>query len=700
MRIVYASFPTVAALALAAALPAFGESLLLEEITVRGEKEPTREESLTLREVRESPAKDVGEALQRVEGLNIVRKGAIANDVVLRGLQRDNVNVLLDGVRIHGACPNRMDSPAFHYDFAEVEQIRIVKGPYDLENPGSMGGLVDVRTKTTKKGPGAEVNGSYGSYDAKAVSAAASYGADRWDGLVGYAYKDSAVPKDGHGDRITAIYPDSGTPMDVGRGYQEDEEDSLAYVINTAWTKWGLRPTGNSKATLNYSYQDAEHVLYPYLLMDADYDRTHRLNATYGLEELSDVLKALELQVYWDRVDHLMDNRYRKAAVGTPDDYTMSTDADTTTWGAKLKGEWAAGERGTLKTGVDFYRRNWNADNTLVMFNAGTGLWMANDQPMIPDVDLDNWGLFAEYTRPLGGRFTFLAGVRGDFTRAKADELDDARLAIYRAYHPGSEEDGDFQEVSGNVQLTYQATPRLELFVGAGRGVRPPDPQELYIGLVRGGTMPNWFGNPTLKPAKNYQTDLGAKVFTDTFYANASVFYSFVEDFINVADAPDPDGTGPLKPARTYENVDARFWGFEFGSEVSLPLDLFLRGSLSFVRAQNVTEDRWLSEIPPLKGVAALRYDVDTWFVEVAENFADRQRQVDRALHEEETAGWATTDLKAGYRRRSLSLYAGVSNLFDRYYFTHLSYQRDPFSSGLKVPENGRNYYVTATYEY
>ncbi|MBE0616672.1 MAG: TonB-dependent receptor [Proteobacteria bacterium] len=692
----------LAAMALTAAVaaPAFGESLLLEEITVRGETEPAREESLTIREVRESPAKDVGEALQRVEGINIVRKGAIANDVVLRGLQRDNVNVLLDGVRIHGACPNRMDSPAFHYDFAEVEQIRIVKGPYDLENPGSLGGLVDVKTKETRQGVGAELNGTYGSYDAKAVSAAASYGTGLWDGLVGYAYKDSLAPRSGDGKRITEIYPDTGPATAVGRGYQEDEEDSLAYVINTAWTKWGLRPTGNSQAMLNYSYQDAQHVLYPYLLMDADYDRTHRLNGTYRVEELSSLLSTLELQAYWDRVDHLMDNRYRKAAVGTPDDYTMSTDADTTTWGAKLVGDWAVGERGALKTGVDYYRRNWNADNTLVMPGQGGGMWMSNDQPMIPDVDLDNWGVFAEYTRPLGEKLTFLAGARGDFTGAEAGELDDARLAVYRAYHPGSEDDRDFQEVSGNVQLTYQATSVLELFIGAGRGVRPPDPQELYIGLLRGSTMPNWFGNPTLKASKNYQADLGAKVFTDRFYANTSIFYSFVDDFINVADAADPDGNGPLKPARTYENVDARFWGVEFGSEVSLPLDLFLRGSLSFVRAENATEDRWLSEIPPLKGVVALRYDVDTWFVEAAENFADRQSQVDGALNEEETGGWAITDLKAGYKHRSLALYAGVNNLFDRYYFTHLSYQRDPFSSGVKVPENGRNYYATLTYEY
>ena len=51
--------------------------------------------------------------------------------------------------------------------------------------------------------------------------------------------------------------------------------------------------------------------------------------------------------------------------------------------------------------------------------------------------------------------------------------------------------------------------------------------------------------------------------------------------------------------------------------------------------------------------------------------------------------------MKAGYNWKWLSLYGGVYNLFDKYYYTHLSYQRDPFSSGVKVPENGRNFYIT-----
>ena len=86
--------------------PVFAENLLLEEISVRGQKESANEESLSIREVRESPARDMGEALKQIEGLSYVRKGAIANDIVLRGLaEGQHQRVLVDGVRLHGAWP-------------------------------------------------------------------------------------------------------------------------------------------------------------------------------------------------------------------------------------------------------------------------------------------------------------------------------------------------------------------------------------------------------------------------------------------------------------------------------------------------------------------------------------------------------------------------------------------------------------------
>jgi len=79
--------------------------------------------------IRESGARDPGEALASVPGLSRVRKGGIANDVVVRGLQARDLSVLVDGQRVHGACPNRMDPAVFHVDFAEVDRIEVGKGP-------------------------------------------------------------------------------------------------------------------------------------------------------------------------------------------------------------------------------------------------------------------------------------------------------------------------------------------------------------------------------------------------------------------------------------------------------------------------------------------------------------------------------------------------------------------------------------------
>jgi iron complex outermembrane recepter protein len=645
--------------------------LLLQEIQVKGQMESPMEENLTIREVRESPAKDVGEALKQVEGINIVRKGAIANDVVLRGFQRDNINVLVDGARIYGACPARMDPPAFHFDFAEVEQIKVIKGPYDVTNPGSLGGMIDIRSKQAGKGFGSDLNLYYGSYNAVNGSVTASYGTEMLDGLLGYAYKRSDVPKSGDGKLITDIYPATSPNR-----YRPDAIDSLAYEINTGWAKIGVNPTGNSRSELSYSYQDAEHVLYPYLKMDADYDKTHLLNWTYKIDKVSPLVREIRLQAYWDRVSHLMDDRLRASSLTSPRIYSMQTDARTQGIGAKMHGVLAIGP-GTLKGGVDYYNRNWDAQNLRGMFTMANPFTPVN---MIPDVFVDNFGMFTEYALPLSDQVRLKAGIRGDLTWIKAEKSN--TLTATNA-------STDFGGVSANLQLTYKPVKEVELLLGLGRGVRTPDPEELYIDVPAMAPAVTWRGNPDLKQTVNHEADLGVKYTGDRFYVSTSIFYSDLSDYVNFFSA-----SNTLK---SYQNIDASMWGAELGSQVSLPFDLYLKGALSYTEGRNKDGGRPLSEIPPLKGIVALRYDNGEFFAEIAENIARRQDRVDAGLNEQPTAGWMTTDLKAGYSYKALSVYGGVYNLFDKQYYSHLSYLRDPFAGGVgfKVPENGRNFYIT-----
>ena len=104
--------------------------------------------------------------------------------------------------------------------------------------------------------------------------------------------------------------------------------------------------------------------------------------------------------------------------------------------------------------------------------------------------------------------------------------------------------------------------------------------------------------------------------------------------------------------------------------------------------------------MPPLNGNVSLRYDTGSLLVEATECFSSKQDRVDPVLNEEVTAGWPVTDVKAGELWGQWSLTGCANNIFDKYYFSHLSYQRDPFASGEKVPEIGRLAYLTLAYEY
>ncbi len=672
--------------------PSWSESLILDEITVRGERQQSIEENLTIREVRESSSRDIGEALQNVPGLSSIRKGAIANDVVLRGFQGDDINMFLDGVRLHGGCPSRMDPPSFHFDFAEVESIQIIKGPYDLTNPGGLGGMVNAVSETPKPGPAANVNLSYGSFNYLDGSATLSYGGDRFDGLLGYAHKSSDVPESGDGKLLTDIYP-----VTSPNRYRLDRIDSSAYDTDTLWIKGGTK-IGEGRSELSYSYQDADQVLYPALLMDADYDRTHRIDWMTTIVDPTSTIAKVSFQAWYNQVDHLMDDTARMSSMPSmmvTRDYMMQTDAETYTFGSKLNGEMPMGP-GSLTTGVDFYQRNWDAVNESAM-------WMQYAaQPMIPDVDMQNLGAFAEYNWPLGSSLNMKGGGRFDYTKVVANALTDARLAsLYQPYFSAElEDETDFSEPSANLQLTWTATESLEVFTGIASASRPPDQQELFIGLQRGGMSKNWLGNPALDAPRNNQFDVGAKWTGSNVFVSASVFYSSVSDFINITEAGDPDGSGPLIKARTYENIDAELWGAEFGSQLALPYDLFAKATLSYVHGENNDSDLPLSEIPPLSGTVSLRYDNGSYFVEAMERFAAAQDRVDTSLNEEETAGWGVTDLKAGKTWEHWDLVGGINNLFDKYYFGHLSYQRDPFQSGVKVPEMGIFFYVNLSYHF
>lgn len=787
---------------------------IANEITVKAKKE-TFQDSLEVREIRESNAKDAGEALEKLEGISKIRKGGIANDIVIRGMSKDNINVLIDGQRLYGACPSRMDPASFHVDFAEIDSINVIKGPYTVKNPGGFGGEVDIKTKEIEKGQRNELNISGGSFNTKEGSFRSSYANDNFGFLVGGSLKTADPYFTGNGKRITQLYPNYDSPnlllfaplastevitakssLDTLRmmvpaqfaatmpnyptvappasnRYKNDRKNQT-YEMRTGWLKTFVKPTENQKLEISYTKQETENIIYPYLSMDANYDNAARLSASYTIENITSKFKELKFQAYDNQVKHLMTDEFRCSSTNAAATcyqpltmpYNMSTLATTRTTGGKAEATFKV--LGETVIGVDTYHRNWNNTTTMRakhFKDSSMPMMQMNyrDQASMPDVTTDNVGGYFENESKLSSKLKLNTGLRHDKAITKAGK--DRRI-LYNAYYPGVDPLYNFQYAkasvdgvmmapgytlpgfafdseiylpqsepttideisSGNIRLTYDLTETTEIFVGFGHGNRLPDPQERYVAIQRMGNamMPDSVGNPNLKPTKNDQADVGIKVNTSKLLFKMQGFYGKLYDYNVVRYATDTylgkinayndaylynQTTAMVKTAlqnlsgvnrvgRSYKNVNATMYGGETSLRLTLPKHFYTGVGASYVRGINDTERVELAEMTPLRGSAWIRYDNGLYFTELEGVFTATQTLVDRAMGEQKTSGWGIANIKAGYEKGGLKLMAGLRNIFDRYYYEHLSYSRDQFATGLKIAEPGRSWFVSMQWQF
>lgn len=668
------------------------EVVMLEEIVVKTGREP-RVETLEVREVREGSARDLGEALETQGGAAKVRKAGIANDVVLRGLQKDSVNVLVDGARVHGACPSRMDPPSFHLDYAEVDRVEVTKGPFDVTNPGGLGGLVEVRTRRARAGPGGELNLQHGSFQATDLSAVGSWGGPAADLQVGGAFKYAEPYRSGDGLNLTEAVPAAIAGQPNPARYRNTGGAQEAYAVGSGWAKLGVNPAEGHRVEASYARQSADDVLYPYLLMDGITDTTDRINVRYTVDGVEPLSRGL-LQVYWSQVSHAMDDRKRCSAAAAPAtcsgalplDWSMRTEARAEVVGGKLELEldgWAA-----WRVGGDVYSRSW--DNTTVRAaRAMPGLpYLA--EATVPDVTIVDFGMYGSGRKRLGERVQVTAGLRFDTasTQAKVD-----RTALYRTFYPGGDLARLREDVllSGNLQVDVEVAPGAVIFAGYGHGNRLPDPQERYYALSGMMGKPAWVGKPGLEPMRSDEVDLGARYGDGRLLARAQLFYDRVGSYITLASVTAP---GTTLAAKSYANVRAHLYGGEASARWALPAHLVLSAGLSYTRGVDDTAGGDLAEMPPLRASASLRWEVDRFFAEVEEVVAARQDRVATGLNEQPTPAWFITNVRAGGRVAGVKLFAGARNLLDKSYTEHLAYLRDPFATGTRVPEPGRSLYA------
>ncbi len=630
---------------------------------------------------------DLAEALtKKVPGISIVRRSGIANDIILRGQKKDNINILIDGAKIYGACPNRMDPPTSHVLTNNIEGIEIIEGPFDVEHFGTLSGSVEITSRQPAQEFAGEVNLNFGSWGYRKGSMTLSGGSERVRALVSLSKETSEQYEDGAGNDFSEQLEAVNAPG--GNRYKPEYADLDAYDKASFMGKLYAKVTDNQDLMLSYTANRSDDILYPSSPMDALYDDSDIFNLEYGIKRLGDYSKALTFQYYDSQVEHPMSTLYRVAS-GPGSVNEKISYLETHTQGFKVKNAFDLTDTAVVTYGIDVSRRNWNGHYE------GSGTQTPIDGFVnIDDVDTDNRAVFVEVEKRYA-EVDLKAGARYDDT------------TIESGGNLPNQPDSDYTAFSGFVFANYSVAEGTKLFGGVGRSHRVPDARELYFrgAMVNMGMgMSPQIGTPTLDQTVNDEIDFGVENKFENLMLKTKLFHSWLSDYIYY---------NASKMSNRFENIDATLYGVDVSGSFFFNDELFLDFGVAYQRGKKDQAlagqtDRDLAEIPPLKGNLALNYTYGQDNLARLELVAaDRWDSYDSDNGEQEISGYGVLNFKLKHQlTRQFEITAGIDNLLDRTYAVSNTYNDLTLvSSGVTgevmlLNEPGRYLYLNTTYRF
>lgn len=650
-----------------------GEVVELAPITLRVATETAGASSheFVPRGISLAPAADGGDLLQSVPGVTAGRMGGHGLEVIIRGQQQNQLNIIDAGSFTYGGCPNRMDPPAATAAFARADRVVVERGYHTVTNgPGGSGGAVILEREAPdlageKRWEGSFHSGVASNSDSTEIGGTVTFDLGRGFYLKGSAERRAAENyTDGSGNTIRSAFDQHSTGLTLG------------------YAGKGLDLAFDVERDL------AEDVLYAGAGMDSPLSETMVYRFRGGVDLDMGVLRRIEGNLYRTEVDHVMDN-YSLRPVGA---MAMRTPTTSDTTGGKVEAQLDFGTT-TARIGVDYQSNTRNATAyggmpaMIPMINASNPATARFN--MWPDVTIAQTGLFAETETELTPKLTLQLGLRYDYVKATsgtAAVVPGGSLMAPNAYYTaqyGTTFNAPRKEhnIGGLARLEYSLDSETKLFAGLSRSVRTADATE------RAMARSTWVGNPDIAPEKHYQFDFGVETRRDNWSLNASVYADRVDDFI-LRDAFSVPGV------TTYRNIDATLAGLELSGSWERN-GFMIAGDATYTYGQNTTDGRALAQIPPFNGQIAVSYGQNAWRTGARVNWAATQTRIDPARDPGQTPGYTTLDLFGSYEiSENAVLLAGVNNVTDRTYANHLS-RANVFDPTLtQVNEPGRSVYL------
>ena len=636
---------------------------------------------------------DTAALLERAPGANVNRNGPLTGIAQYRGMYGDRVNVLVNGIHINTGGPNGMDPPLSYIPRAQLESLEVIRGIAPVSSGlETIGGTIKATAKTSH----------FASSDTFTPSA---------DVSLGGATVDSSYSIGGFGalaNRNHRMHVYGSKEKGDDFKFPDGKVSPSEYDRKNGGIGYGYQNNGQ-EIGLNYRQDRTDDTGTPSLPMDIDYIDTDiyesEYSGTFGAYDVNG-------RLFYNDVEHKMNNY----SLRNPPMPMMTRQNKSTSDGLGFRTDvgYALGT-GRLLLGTDGQFDKHDATVTDPINNPNVYVEAYNN------VKRNAFGAFAEWDgrltsdwdMQLGGRYTRVNSSSGDVSHFMA-AMNPAINTLQTQFND-SNKDNNQNNFDLVTKLEHAYSPQLGFNMEAGIKNRAPSYQQLYLwvplqstnGLADGH---NYVGDVDLDKETAYEAGLGLDWNAPRGYISPRVFYRYVNDYIQGVPSTDPTvimvstGGGDPNPLQ-WSNVDAKLYGIDMGWGATLNSHWSLDGVISYVRGKRDDISDNLYRIAPLNGSATLSYTRANWWVGLEGVAYARQDEVSETNSETESAGYGLANLRGGIElMRDLSITAGVENIFDKEYESHLSginrVADSDVAVGERVPGQGRNFFAALQYNF
>ena len=634
---------------------------LLSEITIQA----TSSEDTLQSFFRANKSATTEDILSRLQGVYLIRRGSYGQEPMLRGMSGGQLNVTIDGMKMFGACTDKMDPVTIYVEPQNLKGVTIMQGSAGSQMGSTVGGSIDMQLAQPR-------------YSSRSFYGQAGVGYQGIsNGINSYVNGNYSTKKGAY--NFSVNYRKAENYVD-GNG-QEVLYSQYEKINFTGGAKWHI---GSDTLIANVLIDNGWNIGYPALPMDVGSAKAKIFALTYERAKCHGLVEKFRTKAYYNSIFHVMDDTHRPDVV-----MHMDMPGESKTMGIFGEGNIRRMGHHTISFRTDFYYNHVLAEMT--MYPVGeTPMYMQT----WPSSGRAVGGIYLADNYSLTPSAKITADARLDIAFNSIDDgIGQNQLAVF---YPNTSPTASMLASSFNIRLQQLWGSSMIAEAHAGYGERLPTLSEMYgFYLFNRNDGYDYIGNVNLKTEKSWSGDISFTYFTNAFQVSVTAFYKFLPDYIFANTAED---ILPMTPGangvKVYENISYATYA---GGDLTLLGNLSPAFRLVNTTKYTVAEDdsnNPLPLIPPLTSITTLQYWRSNWNIQVECEAALRQQKINPSFGEDTTPGYAVINLRGGYTfgKQKLVVNGGIENVFDTFYHAHLDWGN--------IPRPGRNLYASLTFNF